>query len=155
MGFLNRLLGRDQDASGVKVRPESVRALLVLVEDGEPEPQGDGMEYVMRAFLGRNRLMFQALMERDLWPAVQIGRAVVPAAERDDPVQLAARIERSHGPGLLGLLQNVTGPDGAELTLMTVHGAVGGEPEAERFARIESAIQPRLDLTDPAAERAR
>lgn len=154
MGFLD-LFGRKRRAPAFQVRPESVRAVLVLAEEGAPEPKGDGIEYVMRAFLARNRDLFQALMQRDLWPAVQIGRAVVTPAERDDPAKLAARIERSYGAGLLGLLQEVRGTDGVALFLLTVHGATGGEPEEHRFRRVDAAIAPRLDLTDPAAERAR
>lgn len=155
MSLLDRLLGRTRPASGLRVRPESVRAVLVLTEADAPEPTGDGVEYVLRVFQARNPELGRAMMQRDLWPAVQIGRAAVPSDERDDPARLAARIERSHGAGLLGLLQDSNGPDGAPVVLLVVHGAAGDEPAEHHFRRTELALLPRLDLTDPAAERAR
>ena len=75
----------------------------------------------------------------------------LPLSDGDD----AARIEKSHGPGLLGVVQPAEGPDGAALLLLTVHGATGDEPDTHRFQRVDAPLLPRLDLTDPAAERAR
>lgn len=159
MSIWHRIFAR-RGATGPRVRPESVRSILVLADEGTEPPPGDPMELVMRVFHAKNRAMFAAVLQRDLWPLIQLGFGAFAAGERTDPRRLAEFVRKSHGPELTACAQLVRHPLSAarapsDLTLLTVHHLGQGQSAPERIEPSADAIVPLLDLTSPLAGRDR
>lgn len=159
MSFLSRIFGRRRGPS-LRLRPESIRSVLVMADEGQAAPAGDPIDTVLRVFLAQNRALYAALFERDLWPSVQLGFGKFARAQRTDPARLAELVRRSHGERASACAQIVTCPlepggAAAELTLLTVHGIGSGDAGASTCALLEGPIEPLLDLTNPTAGRDR
>lgn len=159
MSLWKRLFGK-ADASGPRVRPESLRSILVMADDSIAEPKGDPMELVMRVFHAQNRAMFAAVLERDLWEQIQLGFGRFAHEERTDPQRLAALVRKSHGEGVTATAQAVRyalakDREPSDLTLLTIHRAERGESLPPSLAPTSEPIVPRLDLTSPVVGRDR
>lgn len=142
------------------MRPESIRSVLVMADEGSPTPRGDPMENVMRVFLAKNRALFAAVFERDLWPQIQLGFGTFPHGERSDPRRLAELVRRSHGESVTACAQIASyaleaGGGPVELTILTVHGLGEGASAPPELQLTAEELLPILDLTSPAAGRAR
>lgn len=158
MGFLDRLFRRRP--AGPSVRPESLRSVLLMAGEGEPEPDGDPMELVMRAFNARNRELFAAVFRRELWEQIQLGFGTFSEAQRKDAAQLAELVRRSHGDEVGAFVQEVAHPLRAgaapsSLTLLIVYRPTGGSGRPGEITQVEGALLPLLDLTSPIEGRAR